>query len=396
MNSIRLQFMTRLRSKTSGKIALGIILSIPLGLFVLKHFREILGGGHSWKAGDWLINYRGGFVRRGLFGDLLIGIVELLNINLLWSLFILQVALYVFIFWASYKLYTKTARTKEWLIVLFSPAFLLFPYYDYLGGFRKEIIVFAAFLLLLSGYAYSRITRMTLVIAALLFAISALSHEITALTVPFFLYAIFLLHKESLISKNAAIANYLLYGSLSITSIAVAVLFYGSPETSTAICSSLESHNIHSGICIGAIKALSIQHAPDVFNQRGHFFWIYLPLLCLAISPVLISNWFKDDRQSLVIVCIGFVCIVPLFVVAYDWGRWIHILIFFTSTLMLGSSLRMTITIPTLPVSIIALYLSLWMIPTLYVSGSATNGLLWRVISGFQRLVAVTLRAVGA
>jgi hypothetical protein len=149
-------------------------------------------------------------------------------------------------------------------------------------------------------------------------------------------------------------------------------------------------------MCAGAIASLSIQHASDVINHRAHFFWIYLPLLSLALVPILISNWFKVDQQSLGVVSIGFICIAPLFVVAFDWGRWIHIFIFFTSTLMLASSVRMTIRIPTLPASIIALYLSLWMIPTLYVSGSATNGLLWRVISGFQRLIAVTLRAVGA
>jgi hypothetical protein len=128
---------------------LPVLLLVGGYLFVVAHyFNEMRAGGEPWKSGDWLINYQGGFVRRGALGELLLKLGDLAKFDLLWLLFVLQVAVYSLVLYLTCRIYVAVDRCKEWALVLLSPAFLMFAFYDYLGGFRKEIIAFAAFAIL--------------------------------------------------------------------------------------------------------------------------------------------------------------------------------------------------------------------------------------------------------
>ena len=42
-----------------------IVLGIPLNLYKNRFYDN------SWTIGEWLINYSGGFIRRGLFGSII-------------------------------------------------------------------------------------------------------------------------------------------------------------------------------------------------------------------------------------------------------------------------------------------------------------------------------------
>ena len=44
---------------------------------------------------EWVINYQGGFVRRGLIGEIVFQISKVFNINLRFSFFIIQSLLYL-------------------------------------------------------------------------------------------------------------------------------------------------------------------------------------------------------------------------------------------------------------------------------------------------------------
>lgn len=54
---------------------------------------DIATGGFTYRVGDWVINYAGGFVRRGLFGELLFA-VSPLGQSTLWALTGFQLACY--------------------------------------------------------------------------------------------------------------------------------------------------------------------------------------------------------------------------------------------------------------------------------------------------------------
>lgn len=356
-------------------------------LFVVAHyFNEIQSGGEPWKSGDWLINYQGSFVRRGALGELLLKLSDLTKFDLLWLLFVMQVVAYGLVIYFTCRIYLAVSRSKEWAIVFLSPAFLMFPFYDYLGGFRKEIIAFAAFAILAHGYATLRLNKLSLGVALGLFAFVSLSHELIALTCPFFLYLTYLIRKKGLISLPLARISYCLYLGFSVLSLWVGLRFYGDVNAAKMICDSLVLRGIGTNICLGSIDSLSIHYYEEVWAKIPHFLWVYLPVFALAMTPILVSDWLKKDLLSKLILLIGFAALLPLYAVAYDWGRWIHIYLFFVTILLLVQSCHIQIVMPVLPYSVLFFYLTLWMIPTLYASGNTANGLLWRVIGVFKRL----------
>jgi hypothetical protein len=153
-----------------------------------------------------------------------------------------------------------------------------------------------------------------------------------------------------------------------------------------AICNSIIGQGVGPNICLGAIDSLSIRYADGVLSKIGHFVWVYLPVFALALTPILISDWLKHDRRSFAVLGVGFFCLSPLFLVAYDWGRWIHIFLFFTTVLFLAQSVYMPIRFPKISPVVLIFYLTLWMIPTLYASGNMTNGFFWRLVSILKRM----------
>ena len=52
----------------------------------------------AWQYSDWLINYQGGFVRRGLIGEFLFQLHKLTKINLGFLTFLFVTSLYILLF----------------------------------------------------------------------------------------------------------------------------------------------------------------------------------------------------------------------------------------------------------------------------------------------------------
>ena len=58
------------------------ILIIVVSLSQLFKFYSFFSEYSEWQYSDWLINYQGGFIRRGLIGEILFQIYSNLDINL--------------------------------------------------------------------------------------------------------------------------------------------------------------------------------------------------------------------------------------------------------------------------------------------------------------------------
>lgn len=112
---------------------------------------------NPWSIGDWLINYSGGFVRRGLTGALILLLHRATAAPLAWVAFSLQTTVFL-LFLACVYLLLQRIRWS-WLIaaVLLSPATLSYTVLDSTSGFRKEILVFAALSLILCVLDWGRL-----------------------------------------------------------------------------------------------------------------------------------------------------------------------------------------------------------------------------------------------
>lgn len=337
--------------------------------FCFRYAIEIYNGGNGWKTGDWLINYSAGPLRRGLTGTILLALSDL-GLPLLWLTYFFQVSIYAAIFIVVLKLYKLTERGLFWLLILYSPAFLLFSFYDLHGGFRKEIIVFGIFSYFCLLYARKSITQTKLVFVCVIYVLAGLSHELTAFTLPFFIYLLLISLKEGLIKKKTVIIYCAILSVASAAILIFATFYKGDTAISEAICQSLIDRKINSLNCLGSISWIGedSEKATNRVLALISYKSLFTPTLFgLAILPLFFTTWW--NRKTYTLFAVSAVTFLPLFFVAIDWGRWIYVLTFMLFCLALAD--RVTIKFPYKSIFVIAgaIYLTIWSIPHCCVGG---------------------------
>lgn len=356
--------------------------------FCFYYAVEITEGGNSWKTGDWLINYSSGPIRRGLLGTILLNISDM-GLPLLWLTYAVQVAIYAIIFIFVLKIYKHKERSFFWLLILFSPSFLLFPFYDLPGGFRKEIIVFAIFSYFCLIYVRKSITYSKLLLISVAYGFASLSHEITIFTLPFFLYLLHVSVKENIVTSKIAITYSVILTFVSLASLLFSFLYKGDVVSEKAICSSLINRNYDMSICKGAIAWLS-KDTHDVQNivvNNLSYKSIYVPILFfITMLPLLFcTTWWRKER--IILLAVSIVTILPLFFVAIDWGRWIYILSFMFFCLSLAEKLVVKFSYKHIFFIAGLIYLTTWSVPHCCVGMPSELG----VGNGFLEKVSRTL-----
>jgi len=323
---------------------------------------EIYDGGQEWKTGDWLINYEGGFVRRGLIGQIIFELSGL-GLNILWTAFAIQATVYLLVAYYTLEFFFEQERSAASLLLLASPAFIfLFPIYDTSGALKKEILVFLAFCLLMRSQQNGRISHSLALSSLAIYVIAAFSHEPCVLTIPFFIYPLLQNYRKQT-EKRTRILYAAMFLIASAVSLLCAIAFPGDAYTYKHICNSLVRAGLSDPICSGSI--VWIKHTMNdgvnrVLNFLKIYSYVYPLSFALAIIPIAITDWF---RRNLLIVIIGFLSLLPLFLVAYDWGRWIHIYIFFITTLALNQPAGLTFHAKKIPWVSIPIYATAWYLP---------------------------------
>ena len=97
----------------------------------------------EWQYSDWLINYQGGFIRRGLVGEILFKIYRIFNIDLDILVLITVFSLILFISFLLVKTIHHINNNLDILIFL-SPGFFLYPLMNSEVVGRKDILMISA------------------------------------------------------------------------------------------------------------------------------------------------------------------------------------------------------------------------------------------------------------
>jgi len=282
------------------------------------YFLLIQSGGSPWRTGDWLINYQAGFVRRGLIGELLY-IISPYG-WLLMSVFFVQSLIYITICHFVIEEFFSKKRGIVDGVIVFSPAFIfLFSFNHPNAGMRKEMIAFLSFVLLLEATKKNK-NNWLLWLSILIFALGVFSHEMIALFVFFYIYS-FLKRSDALPYQKASYVLLLIV--ISLSGLYFSSIFHGNILVAHSICSSLALKGVDSDMCGGAISALSGTTLSSMSWVRADLpaNFIYLPLFALAFTPFAFINW----RRYFPVIFLGFISVLPLFIVAVDWGRWIYV-----------------------------------------------------------------------
>jgi putative flippase GtrA len=292
-------------------------------------------GGNSWITSDWLINYEGGFVRRGLVGEILLGVTDYLGLNLL-----LITGIFIAALWLTYLGFIAAIwwrnehRGLRDLFVLVSPAFFAFNLWDFQGGFRKELLLLLFFIAFTLRFRKEHRTKpgiLELIVWAAFYALGALAHEIFIFAIPMFILLIVLHRLEGTLSRTAMWTMLLLLFSFTSTATVLLLNALGTADQQTLVCSSLVDRGYGSALCGGAIAYIGSEAA--LIDIGVDWSAVYLVLGGLAALPFL--------RQKAVNLNLGLVflatilSLLALFLVGMDWGRWIYLAASFVSIIYL-------------------------------------------------------------
>ena len=321
--------------------------------FILVLATTIIGvlpgyfGHNSWKMGDWLINYQGGFVRRGFIGELVYMLAVFTNINPGLYISMFQMFFYLVFLLFAYKSLQKQDNLLPYVLLIFSPLLFTFQINDVQGGYKKEIIFLAlmAFLTWTAIVKKKKEFETTFFIILGLYPLVILSHEMLAIYLPYLFIIYFSVVTPT--KKNLTITSLLLIPS--ILSFLAAIVYHGSALQVFEILDSLENTNYIMKDS-GAMASLA-SSSQDGLNMalnviRGSdtklLYFIAIILALIAYIPIIkkIKKIFSN-KLSLGLLSISLIGTIFLSTVAVDWGRffYIHYVSMFLLTLLPVASL---------------------------------------------------------
>ena len=110
----------------------------------------------DWTTSEWLINYHGGFTRRGFVGEILLQINYFLNFKIRYLVYFFEILL-LLLFYILIKNFFKNLKFSLLLVVIiFSPLGLLFPIIETESMGRKEFLFYCYYIIYLNSLSQNR------------------------------------------------------------------------------------------------------------------------------------------------------------------------------------------------------------------------------------------------
>lgn len=333
---------------------------------------------HAWAVGDWLINYAAGFVRRGLLGELILRLSDATNFKPNILVILTQVSLWIaFIFLFFIRLRNKQI-SFYFLLIIFSPAFILFYGFDGAAVGRKEIILmvlYGAWLCVIDKSSAPTLPQ-TLLFSTLIF-FATLMHELFFFYSLYFMFAVWV--NPSNHDQKWPVVFFIPLASFAAM---LLIFFSGGSLLEPEICQRLASYDPEPQICLGILNSPELGLSESVLlfvstliplKTLAFAFSVLLPIVPVALFMYGTDSPRRAPKQVILLCALLYVCSLPLFVIASDWGRFIHIhvvLLALTMTLLLKSGQQSSIVLTVTGKAALGLQ-ALWRIrPGLCVAGA--------------------------
>ena len=95
----------------------------------------------DWTTSEWLINYQGGFVLRGLAGEILFKIHTVSDVPLRYLVFYLEIFILIGFLFLIFNFLRDIYLNELLIFLFFSPIFLIFPIAENEVLVRKEYLL---------------------------------------------------------------------------------------------------------------------------------------------------------------------------------------------------------------------------------------------------------------
>ena len=327
-------------SLNQERISLWVGYLALMGAVVIQTKASLKWGHSSWQITEWLINYQGGFVRRGLPGQAILYVSDFLGIHANYMAIFISLLVYIFLF---VYLIIKT-RHKFVALLIISPIVMGAPAYQNFI-IRKDVLEIMFFLVCLKILFSKKKNILKYFGLNLIAIIALLSHE------AFFFFAIpaigviiFQSYPRPNDSLFKRVSYVLAVLSPSLLAFCICVAHKGDPIIAHAINLSWLDlwKSIEPNACcfdkpnaaIDAIQWTTKQAITLSYSLLFAFsMGIYVPLAWLVTimmcSFFILSFSIKSEsaeyKNILSILIFQLIMIAPLFILGWDFGRWIFL-----------------------------------------------------------------------
>ncbi|MDH5530998.1 MAG: hypothetical protein OEY05_13270 [Paracoccaceae bacterium] len=294
----------------------------------------VLSGGNGFTHADWLINYSSGVIRRGISGEIFLSAAAALEAHPLVLVGIVQAVLTLAIIVGLGAKGLMLRMPDQVLVLLLSPALVLFWVNDTFGAFRKEILGLASFVPLLfplrpAGETVAVCTTLFLFLCAVFF------HEANIFLAPALMLALYLrLGAERFVVPVA------LVGVFAGASVVFSAVFLTLPDT-TGICQRMVAAGLQEDrMCHGILTWLDdgvvdqARTSSAVIADMGT-----LPVMVLLgamlLLPGLAIAWGLLSNRERVAFLVSVATLFVVYLIASDWSRWLSMQVFAMTYLIL-------------------------------------------------------------
>ncbi|MBD1140829.1 hypothetical protein IDH20_01500 [Pelagibacterales bacterium SAG-MED39] len=317
-----------------NKFLIFVVFNIFYAVFYLYYKHEV---GNDTSISEWLINYQGGFTRRGLGGEINILLANILSISLRDAIFLFQATIHT-LYLGILFVYLKNLQLNIYqFFALFAPIFILYPIAELEALGRKEMIIFLFFVCILF-FADERFNKKIInSIIFIFFPVLCLIWEEIILFAPYF--AVILIQKNRLISFKDTFINLLI---IFLPSIFVMIVVFALPlsnEGHLTMCNFLKNEFDERCYMSAELLIKNTIYLDTLFiHERANFFphyFRYLMIFLIGFAPlhmsILKNNFNKKDNfvtknfNPIQLYLFLYFPILLLFAFGHDWGRWIHI-----------------------------------------------------------------------
>ena len=280
---------------------------------------------------DWIINYEGGYIRRGLLGEISINLSNFLDLNIKYVFLLIHLSTYLVFHLIFYKFFTSFKKNYIFYLLCFSPLVFLYPIATFEAFARKEIFYITFFLI--NCYLLIKINNRNIVFFStnLLVILSYLIHESSLFFLIFFYFSYLIFLKKN---------NYKIrFNEIGFIIIVYLILFYllFIPVTDEKLSEMIYLVNqdfFELTRFSGAITWLQKDPSSafmflennqisikDIFQNI-----LYLHFLIIFFYLLYINNFFESGKYFLILTILSFFGPLIYFLVWLDWGRLVYII----------------------------------------------------------------------
>jgi len=296
-----------------------------LFIFSIFYLHGKYNVGNDSTVSEWLINYEGGFTKRGLIGQITINISEFLGYTLRQSILFFQIFSIGIYYLLLINFFKSLRFNKIILLSIFTPIFLLYPVAEIEVLGRKEIIIFSFFLIYLTLNNFRQKNYFRIFLLPLLMFI-------WEPIIFFFIFWLIVDYIEGVFKKNyKSFINYLF---TFVPAILVGIFIAINPisEIDHKEMATFLKENFNENCYMACALLLSKSTIYDQFTTNFkifnfEIFFRYFLIILIGFGPLFILIKFSEFKKlnSKTFLLIIMIPIFVLFMMMSDWGRIVNI-----------------------------------------------------------------------